>query len=90
MGFLKRIFGNGLSGHHGGYRNSHHGQRNDYREDSANVSRGKMNCPRCQTSLTPGMRFCNECGSSLESALCICGAVIAIGAKFCGQCGKSL
>ncbi|TIE23892.1 zinc ribbon domain-containing protein, partial [Legionella pneumophila] len=48
MGFLKRIFGNGLSDHHGGYRNSHHGQRNDYREDSANLSRGKMNCPRCQ------------------------------------------
>ncbi|HEN5573915.1 TPA: zinc ribbon domain-containing protein [Legionella pneumophila] len=89
MSFLKRMLGT-LGGHHGRNRNSHHSQKNQQGNYSTTFPTSGMNCPRCKVSLTPGARFCSQCGSGLENTLCTCGATVAAGAKFCGQCGSSL
>ncbi|WP_392536694.1 zinc ribbon domain-containing protein [Legionella sp. 227] len=90
MSFLKRVFGNYLSGHHGGYRTTHHGQQSRHGNYATNPEPGGLSCPRCNASLAYGARFCGQCGSGLENTPCTCGATIAAGAKFCGQCGNSL
>ncbi|HHZ4597766.1 TPA: zinc ribbon domain-containing protein [Legionella pneumophila] len=89
MSFLKRMLGS-LSGHHGGYRRSHHGQISQQNNYSTNPEPRGLSCPRCKSSLAPGARFCSQCGSGLENTQCSCGATIAAGANFCGQCGSSL
>lgn len=90
MSFLKRMLGNYLGGHSGGYGKSHHGQRSKHSNYSNNPESGGLSCPRCKGSLAPGSRFCSQCGSGLENTQCACGATVAAGAKFCGQCGSSL
>lgn len=48
-------------------------------------------CPRCQTAVVAGAKFCNECGTSLRPTACPkCGHVPQPGAKFCIECGMSL
>ena len=51
----------------------------------------KGRCPNCGFKNDEGMRFCRECGTSLEAAptkYCTsCGAVLAPGVRFCGSCG---
>ena len=50
-------------------------------------------CPKCGAELTPGAKFCGECGTAVAAApkpLCAgCGAELH-GAKFCPQCGQSV
>lgn len=47
-------------------------------------------CSKCGASLTPGVKFCAECGTRVEQKrYCIeCGAEIADKAKFCPECGS--
>jgi len=48
-------------------------------------------CPKCQAVVTPGARFCGNCGTSLAAPTCPkCQAALPPGAKFCGNCGASL
>jgi membrane protease subunit (stomatin/prohibitin family) len=48
-------------------------------------------CAKCGTSNIPSAKFCNECGSSLQTAGCAkCGHVPQPGAKFCIECGTAL
>jgi hypothetical protein len=47
-------------------------------------------CPRCQTTNSPGRRFCAECGASLAVACPACEFANEAGVKFCGGCGSSL
>jgi membrane protease subunit (stomatin/prohibitin family) len=49
-------------------------------------------CPKCQTPIPEGSKFCGSCGSALPSgAACPkCQAAVAPGAKFCGNCGQSM
>ncbi|HHY0177234.1 TPA: zinc-ribbon domain-containing protein [Legionella pneumophila] len=63
MSFLKRMLGDYLGSHHGGGRNSHHGQTSQHGNYSINP--GRLSCPRCKVSLEPGARFCSQCGNSL-------------------------
>jgi class 3 adenylate cyclase len=45
-------------------------------------------CPTCGAEVTPDLRFCLECGTSLVPAACpSCGTPRVSGARFCGQCG---
>jgi len=50
-------------------------------------------CTKCQTPLTPGSKFCGNCGQAVSAAAAACpkcNTPAAPGAKFCGNCGQSL
>lgn len=47
-------------------------------------------CPKCNSAVPNGMKFCGQCGNKMEEPKKICancGAEIPNGMKFCGQCG---
>ena len=48
-------------------------------------------CPKCQTLVSEGAKFCGSCGTAMAVSVCPkCGAAVAAGARFCGNCGASL
>ena len=47
-----------------------------------------MRCPHCTFANREGVRFCEECGQSLDQACPACGAAVPSGRKFCGSCGR--
>jgi RNA polymerase subunit RPABC4/transcription elongation factor Spt4 len=48
-------------------------------------------CPKCQTLVAEGAKFCGNCGTSMAAAACPkCRAAVPAGAKFCGNCGASM
>jgi len=47
-----------------------------------------MKCPKCSSTIRPGIKFCEECGSRLETICHSCKARIPLGVKFCGECGS--
>lgn len=49
-----------------------------------------MKCSNCQSTIRRGIKFCEECGSKLETACPACKARIPLGIKFCGECGSKL
>ncbi len=49
-----------------------------------------MRCPKCQTELDEGFRFCKECGSKLESQCPKCLKTIPLDSKFCPHCGHGV
>ena len=49
-----------------------------------------MKCPKCQFDNREGVKFCEECGTSLELECPNCGARVSPGRKFCGECGQKL
>src|SRR5436853_1222797 len=49
-----------------------------------------MRCPACRTENRPGVRFCEECGATLDVVCPACGANVPTGKKFCGACGAQL
>jgi hypothetical protein len=55
-------------------------------------SDNQKTCPHCHQPLSPGVKFCETCGSKIEPApVClICGAPLTPGVKFCETCGKSV
>lgn len=46
-------------------------------------------CPKCGQPLTPGAKFCSQCGAKqgVEDRCAACGQPLASGAKFCPNCG---
>jgi membrane protease subunit (stomatin/prohibitin family) len=62
------------------------------------------NCPKCQSPVTPGVRFCGACGNDMQSrgeasvggkieaaSPCDkCGEPLSKGAKFCPKCGDAV
>ncbi len=45
-------------------------------------------CVACGQPLTPGAKFCPQCGAKQELQYCVkCGAQLSAGANFCPQCG---
>lgn len=46
-------------------------------------------CPKCGQPLTPGAKFCSQCGAKqgAEDRCAACGQPLAPGAKFCPNCG---
>ena len=51
-----------------------------------------MKCPNCQTENPEGVKFCGECGHSLQIELACpqCGHINPPDVKFCYECGYSL
>lgn len=51
-----------------------------------------MNCPKCNSELRPGAKFCTKCGQKIEMLpVCPqCGAQLKANAKFCMKCGFRL
>jgi class 3 adenylate cyclase len=49
-----------------------------------------MRCLKCHADNRDGIRFCEECGATLEQACPACGTMLPPGRKFCGGCGQPL
>src|SRR4051812_32421850 len=49
-----------------------------------------MHCPKCHSENGLQARFCNRCGTRLESACPGCGTGNTLGSRFCSQCGQGL
>lgn len=51
-----------------------------------------MNCPKCNSEVRDGAKFCTKCGQKMEVAQDCpqCGASLKPGAKFCTKCGCKL
>jgi predicted ATPase/class 3 adenylate cyclase len=49
-----------------------------------------MICPKCQTDLPDGAKFCKECGQKIEMACPECGKSLPPNSKFCLECGNDL
>jgi membrane protease subunit (stomatin/prohibitin family) len=48
-------------------------------------------CPKCQTLVPEGAKFCGSCGTAMTASACPkCRAAVPIGARFCGNCGAVL
>ncbi len=49
-----------------------------------------MRCPTCAFENPESIKFCNECGASLQQRCPSCGFENAPRSKFCGECGTPL
>jgi hypothetical protein len=49
-----------------------------------------MRCPSCGFENPEGLKFCNDCGTSLRVRCAQCGFANQPQAKFCGECGAAL
>jgi class 3 adenylate cyclase/tetratricopeptide (TPR) repeat protein len=49
-----------------------------------------MKCPKCQTEILEGAKFCSECGNKLEIACPACGKINPLSSKFCIECGHEI
>jgi membrane protease subunit (stomatin/prohibitin family) len=50
-------------------------------------------CPKCQSQVPQGTKFCPNCGASMTPAMVPCpqcGKQVAAGTKFCPECGQKL
>lgn len=49
-------------------------------------------CPKCQSPLPPGAKFCGSCGTAAPAAMTCpkCQAPAPAGSKFCASCGSPL
>ncbi len=56
----------------------------------AAVAAGMSVCPNCKVQIAVGSRFCNHCGTKLETKCPACGADIVPGSAFCSECGHKL
>ena len=54
------------------------------------VAVGMIVCPSCKAQLTAGSKFCNHCGTKLNTKCPNCGADITQGSAFCSECGEKL
>ena len=59
--------------------------------DAAKIAEDALGrCPSCEHKNPEGMKFCQECGASLDANprhCTSCGAELAAGTRFCGGCG---
>src|SRR5213596_3560518 len=49
-----------------------------------------MRCLACGTENRPGVKYCEECGATLDVVCPACGTSVPTGKKFCGTCGAAL
>lgn len=60
--------------------------------NNCGASLEKNKCSKCGAVLTPGMKFCGECGSptNVKPVCSNCGTESEPGTKFCPECGTKL
>ncbi|BBF87653.1 putative virion core protein [Aquitalea magnusonii] len=93
MEFWKKILGQAHADGHGrqqGHGGSHHGSHGSHGSHApAHRPAPGSACPRCQTPLASGMRFCPQCGQTLSPGQCRqCNATLPANSQFCSQCGS--
>jgi class 3 adenylate cyclase/tetratricopeptide (TPR) repeat protein len=49
-----------------------------------------VTCPSCHQENPSGARFCNGCGTGLETTCAACGLINPSGSRFCNGCGQRL
>jgi len=52
-----------------------------------------VTCPKCQSQVAQGTKFCSNCGASMVPAMVTCsqcGTKAPAGTKFCPECGQKL
>jgi len=49
-----------------------------------------MKCPKCQFDNEEDAKFCNGCGSKLETACSACGKANPLSSKYCSECGHKI
>jgi class 3 adenylate cyclase/predicted ATPase len=54
------------------------------------TSMNELPCPSCGTPTAPDLRFCGNCGASLEQTCPSCGNSWPPSFRFCGSCGTPL
>ena len=57
---------------------------------TASAPAGGSICGQCGVAVTPGQKFCSNCGNPLSRSCPGCRAPVDQNAKFCGQCGCRL
>ena len=55
----------------------------------------KSACPKCGAANLTNAKFCNECGTKMETAgqtvpCAKCGAQLPVGTRFCNECGTKV
>lgn len=50
----------------------------------------KTVCPKCKSTISPNVNFCDVCGAKVKDECPHCHAAIAIGKKFCPNCGQQI
>ena len=62
--------------------------RGDVGLGASTPATGAAQCPKCQTAVQPGQKFCANCGRPLT---CVnCGQPVLVAANFCPQCGHPI
>jgi hypothetical protein len=51
--------------------------------------RQAFGCPRCDSPIAAGQRFCGSCGFALSTNCPRCGAYVSPGDRFCENCGAA-
>ena len=54
------------------------------------VAAGMIVCPNCKAQLSADAKFCDHCGTKLNTKCPNCGADITQGSAFCSECGEKL
>ena len=56
------------------------------------MTENQLTCPKCNSPVKPGMKFCESCGARIEApASCpACGASVSPNSKFCESCGATI
>lgn len=58
------------------------------RKGRSSAQKAAASCVSCGARVTAGMKFCGQCGKSLDAVLCRnCGQPLEAGQRFCGACG---
>ncbi|HKO99075.1 MAG TPA: SPFH domain-containing protein [Pyrinomonadaceae bacterium] len=68
---------------------------NQSRTQASDEGGAKVPCQKCGAANLAGAKFCNECGSKIETgaktiACGKCGAQVQSGSKFCNECGTKV
>lgn len=56
----------------------------------AHSASASIKCPSCGARLPASSKFCNECGTKIQTSCPQCGASLPPGSKFCNECGTKL
>ncbi len=75
----------------GNMYNQNANQNNNANNNSAqNAGSATGYCSNCGSPLTPGAKFCPDCGTKVAGVCPKCGNPVRPGSKFCPNCGEKL